>query len=73
MYVCMYVCMYVDDDFLLCYCDGVLKFLPDIKTIISLRQLLSNTDILKVPTNIKTASLHKKHKTRNTGNYKLLI
>ena len=59
--------MYVDDDFLMCYCDGVLKFLPDVKTIISLRQLLSNKDKLNVPANAKNDLLHKKHQTRNTG------
>ena len=58
---------YVDDDFLVCYCDGVLKHLPDIKTIISLRQLLSNKDKLKVKENVKNEFLHKKHETRNVG------
>ena len=57
----------IEDDFLLCYCDGVLKFLPDIKTIISLRQLLSNEDKLNIPTNTKNESLHKSHESRNTG------
>ncbi|XP_065899031.1 nucleolar pre-ribosomal-associated protein 1-like isoform X3 [Dysidea avara] len=32
------------EDFLLSYCDGVLKCLPDVKTIISLRQLLHSKD-----------------------------
>jgi len=49
------------------YCDGVLKFLPDIKTVISLRQFLSNTDKLNVPLNTKNESLYKMHETRNTG------
>ena len=59
--------MCVDDNFLMCYCDGVLKYLPDIKTIISLRQLLSNKDKLKVPENVKNESLYKKHETKNIG------
>ena len=55
----------------MCYCDGVLKCLPDIKTIISLRQLLSNKDKLKVKENVKNEFLHRKHEARNVG--KLLI
>lgn len=51
----------------MCYCDGVLKFLPDIKTIISLRQFLSNVDKLNVPVSTKNESLLKKHETRNAG------
>lgn len=61
--------MYVDDNFLMCYCDGVLKCLPDIKTIISLRQLLSNVDKLNISVNTKNESLHKKHEMRNTGRF----
>ena len=59
--------MCVDDDFLMCYCDSVLKCLPDIKTIISLRQLLSNVDKLNISANAKNESLHKNHETRNAG------
>ena len=60
-------CVCIGDDFLTCYCDSVLKFLPDIKTIISLRQLLSNADQIKVPADAKNEFLHKEHETKNTG------
>lgn len=59
--------IYIGNDFLICYCDGVLKFLPDIKTIISLRQILSNVDKLNIPVNTKNEYLYKKHETRNSG------
>jgi len=47
VYLNMLLCTLLGEDFLLNYCDGVLKCLPDVKTIISLRQQLCNKDNIK--------------------------